>query len=493
MKYLYTGKEAKAIDTHAIQTMGMPGLVLMERAAMSVAAVLMKREDRDARILAVCGTGNNGGDAVATARILYEQGYKVAVTVAGEEERMSEDMKKQLAVAVHCGVPVLPLSSIRDGVFDVMIDGLFGIGLSREITGVYEKIIGDMNTSGARCYAVDMPSGIHADTGALLNTAVRAVCTITFGVNKLGLVLYPGCEYAGEVFVTDIGFPSASIRSVQPDSYLYESDDLQRLPERPDRSHKGTFGHVLVVAGSSDMGGACLLAAKAAYRAGAGLVRVVTVEDNRTFLLGALPEILFSTREELDELLPWADAIVIGPGIGLSEEARNMVQTVVERSTVPTVVDGDAIRLCSQLADSLPDSFVLTPHVKEMTYLTGKSVSGLLEEILPAAREAAKKWGCTVVHKDARTVVSNGKENYINVTGNHGMATAGSGDVLAGLTGGFLAQGMKPFEAAKLAVYIHGLAGDAVARKKGTYSLMASDLAEGIAEAIGNGGRDERQ
>lgn len=484
MKYLYSGKEAKAIDNHAIHKMGMSGIVLMERAAMSVAAVVMKRENKEVKILAVCGTGNNGGDAVAVARILHEQGYKTAITVVGETERMTEDMKYQLSLAVNCEVPVLPLSAITDGVFDVILDGIFGIGLSREISGVYENVIDDINASGARCYAIDVPSGIRTDTGAVLNTAVKAVCTITFGVNKTGLVLYPGCEYAGEVFVTDIGFPSGSVRAITSKTCIYETTDLGRLPIRPGRSNKGTFGHVLVVAGSQSMSGACFLAAKAAYTAGAGLVRVVSTENNRAILLSALPEILFSGRDELADVLEWADAVVIGPGIGLGKEAEEMVRCVLDSSSVPTVIDGDGIRICSNLADELSDNFVLTPHVKEMTYLTGKSVQELLEEILPSTKEAAGKWGCTIVQKDARTIVSNSDEAYINVSGNNGMATGGSGDVLAGLTGGLLAQGMEPFEAAKLAVYIHGLAGDIMADEKSVYSLMASDLITGISRVL---------
>lgn len=487
MKYLYSGKEAKAIDRFAIEEMGMSGLVLMERAAMSVAVLLMNRESRDASFLAVCGTGNNGGDGVATARILHEQGYKAAITVVGEMDRMTEDMKYQLSLAVKCGVSVVPMASVSEGGFDVMIDCLFGIGLSREVTGVYEKIIDEINESDAVCYAVDIPSGIHAATGEIMNTAVRADCTVTFGVNKTGLVLYPGCEYAGEVFVTDIGFPAASVSSVNCSTYFYEKEDLKRLPIRPRRSHKGTFGHVLVVAGSESMSGACYFASKAAYLAGAGLVRAVSTENNRDVLLNVLPELLFSPREELGEVLSWADAVVIGPGIGLEKEAEEMVQYILDHSPVPTVMDGDAIHLCAGLTKTLSDNFVLTPHVKEMTYLTGKTVPELLNHILTSTREAAAERGCTIVQKDARTIVSNGGEAYINTSGNNGMATGGSGDVLAGLIGGLLAQRMEPFEAAKLAVYVHGLAGDIMAQETSEYSLMASDLLTGIAKVLHDG------
>lgn len=490
MRYIYTNKEAKVIDTHAIQTVGIPSLVLMEKAAMTVAAVLMERESREARILAVCGTGNNGGDGIAVARILYQQGYSAAVTIIGETDKMTEETKKQLEIAVGCHVPVLPATSVTDGQFDIMLDGIFGIGLSRDIEGIYEQMIDNINESGAKIYALDVPSGIHAGTGAVLNTAVHANCTVTFGVNKIGLVLYPGCEYAGEVIVGDIGFPKESIASVNSQIYMYEISELARMPERPGRSHKGSFGKVLVIAGSETMSGACYLAAKAAYSVGAGLVRVVSTDNNREVLLSALPEILFSSRDEIADAVDWADAIVIGPGLGLTKEAEEIMKYVIENSPVPTVIDGDGIRLCRNLTHTLTDNFILTPHVREMSYLTGISVGELQSDILETTRETAAEWECIIAQKDARTIVSDGRECYINVSGNNGMATGGSGDVLAGMIGGLLGQHLESFEAAKLGVYLHGLSGDVMAEEKGVYSLMASDIITGISRIFGNcGGR----
>ncbi len=484
MRYLYTGREAKEIDTYAIHAMGFSGLVLMERAAMTVAAVLMQRESREARFLAVCGMGNNGGDGIATARILHQQGYRSAVTMIGDTEKMTEETRQQLSLAVACHVPVLPLSSIGEGRFDILLDGVFGIGLSRPPEGAFEHVLDEMNDSGLKIYALDVPSGVHAGTGAVLNTAVRASCTVTFGVNKIGLVLFPGCEYAGEVIVGDIGFPRESVGHVTPSSYIYEISDLSRLPERPARSHKGTFGKVLVVAGSETMSGACFLAAKAAYTAGAGLVRVISTENNRTILLSALPEILFSGREEIADGVDWADAIVIGPGLGLDSGAEELMRYVIENSPIPTVIDGDGIRLCRNLVEQLSENFILTPHLKEMGYLTGMSVSELQEDIPGSAMRAAGDWSCIMVQKDARSVVSFGGENYINTSGNSGMATGGSGDVLAGVIGGLLAQGMEPFEAAKLGVYLHGLGGDAMREEKSSFSMMASDIIEGISRVL---------
>lgn len=484
MKYLYTGKEAAKIDKHAIYEMGMPGIVLMERAAMSAAALLMKQESLEFRFLAVSGAGNNGGDAVAVARILHENGYKVAITTVANEDKMSDDLKVQLVLASNCGVPMLPISCIEDDMFDVMIDGIFGIGLSREVTGVYRYVIEKINESRAKCYAIDIPSGISADVGECLGVAVKADYTVTFGVNKQGLVLYPGCEYAGEVFVMDIGFPRKSVLQAEPVSYIYEKEDLFRMPARMTRSHKGSYGHVLVVAGSESMSGACFLAAKAAYCSGAGLVRVVSSPCNRDVLLSALPEILFSKREELANAILWADVIVAGPGLGRDEEAKDIVKNIVEKADVPVILDGDALFLLPQITDTLSGQFILTPHVKEMTYLTGKSSPELLADMAGATKEAACKWNCVIAHKDARTIVSDGNKVYINISGNDGMATGGSGDVLAGLMGGLTAQGMSLRDAAELSVYLHGLAGDYMALEKSKYSLMASDILTGIGKVL---------
>lgn len=488
MRYLYTGQDAKKIDEHAVQVVGMPSLVLMERAAMTVAKLLAERESADSRFLAVCGTGNNGGDGVATARILHEMGYKVAVSIVGYPDAMSEETKKQTEIAVGSRVPVIPMSAVKDHEFDVIIDALFGIGLSRQVTDVYEQIIRDMNDSGATIYSLDVPSGIHAGSGDVMGTAVRARTTVTFGVNKLGLILHPGMEYAGEVIVADIGFPGESIRAIESPYYYYEPSDIAKLlPERHPRTNKGNYGHVLVVAGSKSMCGAAYLTAAAAYRSGAGLVRVISDPVNRNVLLSQLPEILFSQRDELEACMDWADAIVIGPGLGLDAEAQEMVRHVVENSPVPTVIDGDGIRLCRNITSKLSENFVLTPHMKELSYLTGREVSELLDSPVTATFDTAMDLDCIVAGKDARTIVSDGETCYINVSGNNGMATGGTGDVLAGLTGGLLGQGMEPFEAAKFAVYIHGLAGDVMSEKRSRYAMIASDLLEGIGEVIKEG------
>ncbi|HAK57966.1 MAG TPA: bifunctional ADP-dependent NAD(P)H-hydrate dehydratase/NAD(P)H-hydrate epimerase [Lachnospiraceae bacterium] len=488
MRYLYTGQDARKIDDHATMIVGIPSMVLMERAAMSAAKLIMERESRDRWILAVCGTGNNGGDGVATARILHEMGYNVAVTIVGYPDSMSKETKKQVEIAIGSHVPIIPMSSIHDREFDVVIDALFGIGLSRDVSDVYEDIIADIDDGDHYVYSLDIPSGINSGNGAVMGIALHAGTTITFGVNKLGLVLYPGCEYAGEVVVCDIGIPGSSADSLTPPYFYYEPADIGKLlPFRKPRSHKGSFGHVLVVAGSKNMCGAAYLAACAAFKSGAGMVKVISDPDNRDVIFTKLPEALFGSYDDLESELDWADVIVIGPGLGLEGDSQELVRFVVENSPVPTVIDGDGIRLCRNVTSKLSENFIVTPHMKELSYLNGLSVEDILKEPVSAAYDTAMDIDGIVVAKDARTIVSDGDSCYINVSGNNGMATAGSGDVLAGLIGGLLAQGMLPFRAACLGVYIHGLAGDIMAQRLSRNSLMAGDLLTGISEVIREG------
>lgn len=335
MRYLLTAGEAKALDEHAIQKVGFPGLVLMEKAAMTLASVLMEREDRRSGFLFVCGTGNNGGDGLAAARLLKQQGYRAAVLLVGDPERMSADAKTQMALAAACKVPAVQSDAVGSPVYDVIVDAMFGVGLNRAVSGVYETVICAVNAARKKVYAADIPSGIHGDNGSVMNVAVRADVTVTFGANKRGLVLYPGCRYAGKVIVGDIGYPEVSYEAVENPAYYYEPDDLARIvPTRPPDGHKGTFGRVSVIGGSEGMSGAPLFSAQAAYAAGAGLVKVCSMMANREILLSALPEALFCSydkaeevvdQEALKEAVSWADCVVLGPGLGQSARAGNKI------------------------------------------------------------------------------------------------------------------------------------------------------------------------
>lgn len=502
MRYLFTAAQSKKLDQHAIEVIGFPGLVLMEKAAMTLATVIMERERKNDGVLFVCGTGNNGGDGLAAARLLHQQGFRTAILLIGDPDKLSEDAKSQMKLAAACDVPAVTEDAVFSPVYEVIVDSLFGVGLSRDITGVYEKVIADINASGKKIYSVDVPSGINGNDGRVMNIAVRADVTVTFGVNKLGLVLYPGCRYSGEVIVGDIGYPEASYCSVENPAYYYEPEDLgEILPLRKPEGHKGTFGHVSVIGGSHNMSGAPLLSARAAYASGAGLVRVCSAEINREILLSGVPEALFGSYGEeksgvdytaLDEVIEFSDAIVLGPGLGTGSFSKEIVDYVIDRCRKPLVLDGDAITLCDSESFQGRKNIIMTPHPKEfLSVLKGRAVlqngaqaehdmDSLKKNMMAAVTAFSAETGCIMVGKDARTIVGNGEELYVNVSGNSGMGTGGSGDVLTGIIVAFLAQGAAPFEAAKAGVYVHGLAGDYYAKEYNEYSLTASQLVESL-------------
>ena len=513
MKKLANADQMKRIDGYSIEKIGIPSLVLMEKAALSV-ALEIKREIigqkfSNNKILAVCGVGNNGGDGVAALRILKEWGYEGAVLLVGDENKASEQMQVQLSIARMLSIPVMNYRELADKHFEwseytVVIDAIFGIGLSKEVTGIFEEVITKINAvrsqnkEACKVVAVDIPSGIHASTGKVMGNAVKADITVTFGINKLGLVLYPGCEYAGEVKVEDIGFPQLAVEQADIDTFCYEKEDIkQLLPERKRDSNKGTYGKVLVIGGSENMAGACCFAAKAAYTIGAGLVKVMTEKVNRIIVQTILPEALLctyedSTIEEEKEMilkeLEWATVIVLGPGLGKKQSAKYLVDWVLEYAKVPVIIDADGLNLIAEDGGfervSQKENLILTPHLKEMERLTGDLISEIKQDIVSYAKTKMTDAKSILVLKDSRTIVCNGKRSYINISGNNGMAKGGSGDVLTGIIAGLLAQGMDCFEAAALSVYLHGLAGDCVVKECSQYSLLAGDLIWGLKKEI---------
>lgn len=511
MKYAVDSKGMKQIDNYTVEVLKIPAVVLMERAALEVTNVMKQRIQKSDRILVVCGQGNNGGDGIAAGRILYLQGYDVAILFIGEEEKATPQTKMQLEVAGKLGIPIENCDKLHE--YNIIIDSVFGVGLSRPVTGIHEQVINRINGHTNIVYAVDIPSGISADSGKVMNAAVRADYTITFGYQKLGILLYPGADYAGNVIVADIGFPDKAVDTLKPPYFYYTKEDLYRLPVRENYSHKGTFGKVLIIAGSKGMSGAAFLSAKASYRTGAGLVKILTSESNRVILQSSLPEALFSSYEEgysqlesekeiqqkLQQELKWATVVVIGPGLGQSDYAKRIVDFIINNIKVPLIIDADAITLISKQLDlansdpdyrsnllsmKLPPNTILTPHVKEASRLMGISVTDITNNMIDTAMRCSYNNELIFVIKDARTIVSRKNECYLNNSGNHGMATGGSGDVLTGILAGLIAQGMEPYKAACLAVYIHGLAGDTAAEGKGAYSMMAGDIIDSLEQVL---------
>ncbi len=495
MKYLVSGSEMKAWDKNTIEQFGMPSMTLMERAALKVVETIEEHKFDMRRTLVLCGSGNNGGDGLAIARLLFLQGRQVDIFFPGSREKATEETRRQMEVAERYGLEIG--TTLRSETYTVVVDALFGIGLSRKVEGRYGDILDKMNhlrQKGAKVVAVDMPSGIHSDTGEVMGAALQADLTVTFASPKLGQIFYPGCQYCGKLVTAEIGITKESLKE-KPFGFTYEIEDLKKLSVRLPYGNKGTFGKVLVIAGSRDISGAAYLCACAALRSGAGMVRIYTREENRAALAGLLPEALITTYGEeedfgnLAECLSWADVVAAGPGMGQSEQARTLLLKLFSENAAggknkkPCVLDADALNLLAKLPDELPLSFpaVFTPHLGEMARLTGKSISEIQKSPVETAREYAKEKKLVCVMKDARTIVTWGtNEFYVNISGNSGMATAGSGDVLTGTIAALIGQGMTTQEAAVMGVYLHGLGGDQAAEKQGEASMTARDIIDGI-------------
>lgn len=501
MRYLLEGDQAKNLDRYTIETFGMQSLILMERAAYEVAACIRGWSQNRRRVFVMAGTGNNGADGLAAARILCQWGYQVEVLVVGKTEKATSEWVYQkmlldrLPVICHTGEEAVNIP----GDCDCYVDALFGIGLKREITGNYREVISRfMEAAGSSgehlTVAVDISSGICAKTGAVYGIAVKADITVSFGYGKTGQILYPGAAYTGELRVVDIGLDEEGLKHINEPVRMMEKQDAKRmLPIRDSGGNKGSFGTVLVVAGAAGMAGAACFAAEAAYRTGAGLVRVFTDPVNHMVLQTRLPEAVLLQHSADTILLPEAamqrvKAIVVGPGLSVSAEAEQILDQILNLgSDVPVVIDADGLNLLARKGlFCLGKNVVLTPHLGEMSRLLGCSIAAIRENgLIESARMLHKRTGAIVVCKDARTVICCGEEQiYINATGNDGMATGGSGDVLSGMIAGLIAQGADPSNAAILGAYLHGIAGDKAAEQIGRNGMLATDILRMIPQAV---------
>ena len=490
MKYLLNGAQMQACDTYTIEQMQVPSAVLMERAALAVTGVMEERLTRDDRVLVLCGSGNNGGDGFAVARLLLLNGIAADVFFAGKVPSMTEECARQKKIFENYGGKLC--RNLKFSEYTVLVDALLGIGLSREVRDDYARLINEINASGLPVVAVDMPSGVSADTGAVMGTAVRACTTVTFAFPKLGQLLYPGADCCGELLVKPIGIAGTELteRSGRELPFYYEKKDLLKLlPARAARSNKGSYGRVLLIGGARNMAGAVMLAGRSAYRTGCGLVKIMADPDNRTVLQSGLPEAMFAPwhTENLELEFSWATVIGIGPGLGQSQQALELLCQVLKKWKGPLVVDADGLNLLSQHPEYLKNTeakLIVTPHPGEMARLTGLTVRKILDHLMDTAAEFAGEHDLVCVLKDARTVISDGVRRCVNVSGNHGMAAGGSGDVLTGVICGLLAQGMDCFEAAAAGAMVHGLAGDRAKDELGARGMMASDLADQVGNII---------
>lgn len=497
MKYVVNSAQMKSCDQGIIKHYQVPSLVLMERAALAVVEEMKARIPSDASVLIVCGSGNNGGDGLAIGRLLFLDGYPVDIVFAGNEASASEETKAQLSILGKYEIPIQ--KDILNRSYDVIVDALFGIGLCRNIEGRYAELINTMNAMSGLKIAVDISSGIHGDYGHILGCAFMADLTVTFAFSKVGHLLYPGAAYTGELIIKQIGIDAHGFLGKLPCVYTHDSKDLHLIPKRVSTSNKGTYGKVLVIGGSKNMAGAPCFTAKAAYRMGAGLVRVLTHESNRVILQTNVLEALLTTYSDVIEndykkildAIAWATVIVIGPGLGMDSTAKELVEILLEHASVPCVLDADALNLVAKYHIDLSKAKVpiaITPHMGEMARLTSEPIANIKENPIRIALEYSIKHKVITVLKDARTITAlPSGEVYINTSGNSGMSTGGSGDVLAGVIAGLFVQGCDFELAAHLGVYIHGLSGDYAIKQLGEHSLMASDLLDGIHHVLKEG------
>ena len=493
MIYLPTGEQMRRADLYTIEEIGVPSMVLMERAALEVVRCMEEEQLDFRKVLVVCGSGNNGGDGYAIARLLHLKGHDVTIFFAGNSQKRSKENAQQAKIAAHYEIPVI--TNLDTEEYSVIIDALFGTGLKREITGHYREILCSVNQMTGEKVAVDLPSGIHDTTGAQMGIAFCADLTVAIAFPKRGLFLQEGNVCAGKILTGDIGISSETF-SEGTVTFGYEKQDLfLGFPKRKKNSHKGSYGKVLMIAGSKGMSGAAYLSAKAAYAVGAGLVQIYTHEENRVILQQLLPEAIITTydtfdSEQLEKLIQWADLIGIGCGLGKSDTAERVMQYTLKRALVPCVVDADGINILSKHMEWIEVTnalIVLTPHMKEMSRMLQCSVKELIEQRMERLHAFVERYKVVCVLKDAITLVAKEHRNtYLNLSGNAAMAKAGSGDVLAGVIVGILAQQCEPYISACLGVFLHGLAGDVARDKKGAYSVLASDLVAEISSVLKN-------
>lgn len=494
MQLWVNAAQMKAADQYTIQKLGVPSLELMEHAAQACVQVLEDEKVDLSHVCVVCGSGNNGGDGFAIARILQNNRYSVETFCVGNPEHYTEETQEQMHRLQECGGKITYGMPQEDS-YSVIIDAVFGVGLSRKVEGRYRQVIEQMNRMRGTKFAVDIPSGLSATTGCILGCAFKADYTVTFQLKKIGLELSQGRTMAGRVIVPDIGISTDSICEDQEIVRTAGKDIYRKmLPDRPEDSNKGTYGRLLVIAGSKGMAGAAYLNAHAAYMTGAGLVRIYTSSDNREILQTLLPEAIITTyeeynKEELLSLLTWADSVCIGSGLGMSRLSEKILKTVIEYVKVPCLIDADGLNLLAENKNYLNQMaerrFVITPHMKEMSRLTGISVEELKADRIQILKDFISRYRITCVLKDSRTLIASEEKGIrMNLTGNSTMAKAGSGDVLAGVISGWMVQGKEAEDAAELGTYIHGLSGDLAKFEKGVYSVMARDLIEYISKAL---------
>ncbi|TAJ76593.1 NAD(P)H-hydrate dehydratase [bacterium] len=502
-----TTKEMREMDRLTIQKYGVSSLTLMERAGEGVARAILERFGPAIKggVLVVAGKGNNGGDGLVVARHLKKKRIPCEVVLLARKEALSHDAAENLRAYLKARGRLFEVTEESLSLLSkqlkgkrLLVDAILGTGLKEEVRGLYAEAITIMNTSGLPVVAVDIPSGLDADSGRALGSAIKAEMTVALGFPKVGEVIYPGLSHAGELVVAEIGIHPKAIEEVHPRTELLEEEDVRWLiPSREADTHKGTYGHLLVMAGSRGKTGAAILGCRAAMRVGAGLVTLAAPRSLNGIFASSLVEVMTeplkdNAEEEIEplsdhdwrRLLDKKSAFLFGPGIGVKDSGRNALRWLLKNLELPWVIDADGLNLLAGELERLRHAKtppVLTPHPGEMARLLGKDTAAVNRDRIGVARSFAREHRCYLVLKGARTVIATMDGRiFINPTGNPGMASGGMGDVLSGILAGLLTQGLEVEDVLKLGVFLHGFIGDQVAREKGEIGIIASDVVEGL-------------
>jgi len=493
-------------DRYTIEDLGVPGIVLMENAATGLVEALQQGFPQAESILVLCGSGNNGGDGLAAARHLLIRGHEVRVLLFSDPAGLRGDAAANYGIARNFGVPMTMIleedlqelqAALDSGGFDLIIDALMGTGLSRPLDGRYGEIAGLVNASGISCIAADVPSGLQASSSKIPGPVLHAEMTVTFGALKNCLLLPPASGLCGEIVLVDIGIPPSALEK-SAELWLVEEEDVTlMLPRRPSEGHKGVFGHLLILAGSPGRAGAAIMAAQAAVVGGSGLVTVALPDSILDLVDAASPESMsfglpstedghVSGQGDLQSLLKNMKALVAGPGLGTGEGAERLLREVLASFEGPVLLDADAINIFAGVPGKLSEfsgPLLLSPHPGELARLLGRSPEEVVEDRLGAAREAAEKTNALIIAKSHRTIIADPSgQAWIIPTGDHHLGTGGSGDVLTGLVGAFLAQGCDSLRAAILGCWLHGRGGE-LGGEDYPAALPASRLPAYIAKA----------
>ncbi len=496
--------EMRAMDRYAVKQLGISEAILMENAGQAAASVLSKEIGvRDRKIVIFCGAGNNGGDGFVVARKIHADGGSAKVYLLGDPEKLRGAARKNLEILAKLPVEVRPAESIKKIKMDVLhchgiVDAIFGTGLDREISGLYREVIALINAGGKKVLSLDIPSGVNGDTGQIMEVAVQADYTVTFGLPKIGVMLYPGYERCGKIYVCHISFPPS----------LYDCADIKiqvnlpaALPSRDKNAHKGSMGEALFIAGAGGYFGAPYFSAMSFLKAGGGYARLAAPRSLVSFIARKGSEIVFIPQKEtasgsialenkksLIDLCEKMDMVVIGPGLSLDPETQQLVRELVQTIKAPVLIDGDGITAVSadlKVVRKRKAPTILTPHLGEMARMTGKSTTDIDRQKITVLQKTASDLGALIVLKGAHSLIGcPDGQVFINLSGNSGMATAGSGDVLTGAIAAMFGLGLPLEEAVKKGVFIHGFAGDLAAAKKGEDGITARDILDHLPQAV---------